>query len=226
MEIAVSTGWLFARGVNCLMEHQKVCRDANADGMEIHLCQTRRELFFKQYKHIPAFKHMTVHLSPIQNEQDLADSKRALEMAQCVIHTTHRTMEFLEELPNFDRLCIENLDKKNTQATSIVELSEILDKFPSLGLTLDIQHAFEHDKTLAYGKQLVDLFLPRIRNLHVSGENEKTIHSLVKDSSNQNAIIELMRYVLDRKDLPIVLEGEFSTVQDLKEEIAFIRSVM
>jgi hypothetical protein len=76
---------------------------------------------------------------------------------------------------------------------------------------------------MAYAWDLYQMVKPHLCYLHVSGQNDKTAHSLVHLSLNTCKIVEFLGKVLSEKKLPIILEGQYEAIYQLKHEIGFLK---
>jgi len=122
-------------------------------------------------------------------------------------------------------LAIENMDKDKLSGYNIDELYMNCG-LHDLAFVLDVQHAFEHDHDMGYAKELLDLMEDRLVHLHVSGATAKDVqdrnHQLVHKSDNREAIVRFTHGLLQRKNVPIILEGRYADKKELKEEIKFL----
>ena len=71
-------------------------------------------------------------------------------------------------------------------------------------------------------KELLNMMEPNLKHLHVSGETEDNCHSLVYKARNADTITDFIGTVLSRKEVPIILEGQYSNAEELKTEIDFL----
>jgi uncharacterized protein (UPF0276 family) len=120
-------------------------------------------------------------------------------------------------------LAIENMDVGKDSGFDLFELARILLK-TGCKIVLDAQHAYEQDHHMFYAKDLLDMFERHLAHLHVSGETETNNHSLVHKAKNAKKIVEFVGKVLSVKRVPIILEGEYGTSEDIRLEIEFLTS--
>jgi uncharacterized protein (UPF0276 family) len=66
-------------------------------------------------------------------------------------------------------ISIENMDIRKDSGYKVNELDKILNKH-DVTFTLDIQHAYEHDSSMKYAWELVEMAGDHLQELHVSGE--------------------------------------------------------
>ncbi|TSC91437.1 MAG: hypothetical protein CEN90_566 [Parcubacteria group bacterium Licking1014_17] len=118
-------------------------------------------------------------------------------------------------------LAIENMDSRKDSGFNLSELEKLV----SIGcrFVLDVQHAYEHDHEMGYAADLLELLKNQLAHLHVSGETGDNIHSLVCKATNTRRIVEFVGRVLSVKNVPLILEGEYATSDELKQEIEFLK---
>jgi hypothetical protein len=119
-------------------------------------------------------------------------------------------------------LAIENMDSNKDSGFDIEELKSLV-KSIGLGFVLDVQHAYEHDPKMEYAEDLFDAIKGSLMHLHLSGQKKGSIHSLVSESENAEKIIDFTKIVLEKKRLPLILEGIYQNTKGLKKEIEFLK---
>jgi len=118
-------------------------------------------------------------------------------------------------------LAVENMDSRQDSGFNLVELERLVKNVGCL-FVLDVQHAYEHDHEMGYARDLLELLKDRLTHLHVSGETKDNIHSLVCRATNAKKIVEFVGQVLSVKNVPLILEGEYTTPDELRQEIEFL----
>jgi hypothetical protein len=68
-----------------------------------------------------------------------------------------------------------------------------------------------------------DTFRKFITHFHVSGELGDNNHARVCVAENSQPIIGFLKEALSSLNLPLILEGEFSTAAELSEEIGYLQ---
>lgn len=237
--VGPSTGWLYAKGVSSLARQQAIIHASGANAVEFHLRDNLDDnnLRVKSLANGEFSDHVlyrSMHLPDHKdNTKDVVQAITAIEIAAkqnvsvLLVHPikhgrTYPTRYFEMLSSSSIRLAIENMDKRKSSGVKIKDLVRLVESC-GLGFVLDLQHAYEHDSTMAYASELLDALLHHIVHVHVSGETDKSIHSLVYKASNARAIIDFLALMFTKIKTPIILEGEYETAEDLKQEILFIK---
>lgn len=123
-------------------------------------------------------------------------------------------------------LAIENLDASEQDGGyKIKELVRLVECY-NLGFIFDLQHAYAHDHKMQYGRDLFEALGDKIIHYHVSGGLDIPGHVLLTKSKNKAAILDLLRDIFLKKELPVILEGEFFSLKELQAEISFIKNFL
>ena len=228
--IGPSNGLMFAQKIYDLPTHQKCLNEAGANAVELvmYLGEERRQKTLLSGKLNAAFisvhlddyypdKPLHVQILPAKNIFDRHKARAA------VIHPVENPEFYYEALMTAGiPVAIENMDKAKPHGHAKWELWHLIEKC-HLKFVLDVQHAFDHDSGMAYAWDLFQMAGPDLVYLHVSGQNEKSIHSLVHLAENSTAIIHFLGKVFSERKLPIILEGQYTTALEVKTEIEFIK---
>jgi len=99
---------------------------------------------------------------------------------------------------------IENMDARKEYGNQPEHNKEILSKRQNLGSVIDLEHAYENDKTMTLARTLSYIADKKLSHIHVSGRSEQINHALVQEASNQKEILSALP---EFKDYPIILEG-------------------
>ena len=228
--IGPSNGWLFAQGIFDLRKHQNFLDEAGANAVELamYLGEEERQEALLSGKLDTSF--ISLHLDDYYPDRSLDEqvllAKTIFDKHQAVvgiIHPVNIPSFYLEALVAAG-ICvaIENMDKNKPCCYDIKELRGLIEKF-GLKFILDVQHAFEHDTSMDYTWDLFEMTKVNLQYLHVSGQTKKNNHSLVHKAENAAAIIELLSRVFAQTKIPIILEGQYITAQDLTTEIEFLK---
>lgn len=246
--IGPATGWMYANGVNAMSVRTSVLFNALASAAELslgdsldpnddrvwHLLNNDKEGDFSGCNWLV---YRSLHLPNYNpNESRVAQAKTAAEIVRrhllnvAVIHPLRCEIEggrgypldYYDELKDEGIiLAIENMDAAKPSGFRLEELARLVD-FADLGFVFDLQHAYEHDPQMVYAWDLFQALKSHIVHLHVSGQSAGNNHSLVCRAENAPAIMDFLGRVLSEIGVPIILEGEYRTAEDLVEEIAFI----
>lgn len=221
--IAVSTGWLFAHDQATEEMHRRII-DA-ACGAELSVADEER-LSVYNGTGLDTGIHCSFHFPHNPTNVDLLRTlAQQYEPHTTVIHPTALTPDEIAALDCNDNLnlAVENMDIRKDRGRTCETLAEYV-KHDDLGFVLDVQHVYEHDQSMEYAWDLLDLAGDSLQQLHVSGETHNNPHALVKDAENRDAILTFLREAYDvGVDVPMVLEGEYQTPKDVREEVAVIR---
>lgn len=162
------------------------------------------------------FNYVSVHAPKVMrygnNEETrefldkLGDFSKRMGVKGIVVHPNCvDDYEFLaaSNLP----LWLENMDRGAREGVE-PEFFEYMRRTYDFGFVFDVQHAYEHDPSLMLARDIVDAMGANLMQMHVSGNNGEEIHHPVWLSSNQLAILNLMKM---RSNVPIILEGIISS---------------
>lgn len=228
--IGPTNGWLFAQKIYDLPAHQKFLKEAGANAVElvIYLGEEGRQKILLSGKIDTSF--VSLHLDDYYPEKSLSNQallvKTIFDKHQAVagvMHPINIPDFYLESLAALEvYVAIENMDKNKPCGYAIKELRDLIEKH-GLKFVLDLQHAFEHDLDMNYAWDLFQMAGPNVIYLHVSGQSEKSIHSLVHQAENTTAIVNFLGKVFSEKKLPIILEGQYTTAFQVKTEIEFLK---
>ncbi|MCK4997454.1 hypothetical protein KAS08_04055 [Candidatus Pacearchaeota archaeon] len=229
--IGPSTGWLYGENIKDVNEHRKIIEAGGGNSVEISLRdngEINKNLL--KFSSVNWFKYKFAHIPEFGTE--LIDKwiiflKEFHEVWNCDNYTIHPSM--IEKESDWGKfkdsglpIAIENMDKNKNSGFEIKELKRILKEY-NFNFVLDLEHAYSHDKSMRYARELFDEFKDKITHVHVSGEADGVDHVLVKDSDNKKEIIEFLKGIVSEVNVPIIIEGKYSSSDDLKEEFDFIR---
>lgn len=252
--IGPSTGWMYANNINLLLHQKTILEKAGANAVEfclgdnlehsdlrvMSLLNRERFPFIFERDWQPKRYYGSIHLPSYQPSNDRkAQAKTARQIASrqgaliMLIHPLRCNGEYpvgyYEQLNPEDyqgariRLAIENMDKNKPDGFLLSELENLVQDY-DLAFVLDVQHAFEHDISMAYANDLFEAMYShrRLAHLHVSGEAKGSNHCLLHRAENASAIVEFLGKVFSATNVPIILEGEYKNVEELGTEIEFI----
>lgn len=239
IKIGPSVGWLcYLRKIFSLAEQMSILREAGATAVEFNM-------YLEEPQRIENLADTDVDLSPYYRSLHLdgrypigeqlrliTDINNKHGIAAAVIHPVEVPVEYWADLASSSPvpIAIENMDRDKKEGIDRKELIRLLEFF-GFRLALDVQHAFEQDPAMVYAQDLLDETLSlrkgKIAHLHLSGENyqnggEDKNHRLLHKSTNAEPILEFASKVLDEVNVSIILEGRFTTEEELRTEIGFI----
>lgn len=236
--IGPSTGWLYAKEIYSLSRQETVLKKAGANSVEISLAgwdsNDKRILSLKTGEKFDAetFIYRSLHLPDVASrnlENQLAIAQEAVARCGAVIALTHPLKEGSDYLTeHYEKmisggipLAVENMDLRKDSGFNLSELERLV-KVVGCRFVLDVQHAYEHDHEMEYASDLLESLKDRLVHLHVSGEAKDNIHSLVYRATNAKRIVEFVGRVISTKKVPLILEGEYTTPDELRQEIEFL----
>jgi hypothetical protein len=85
-------------------------------------------------------------------------------------------------------------------------------------------HAYDIDQTMSYAKKLFNTFKNNLIPIHLSGSTKTKKHSLVYKSENREIILNFTKEIIFKKSVPIIIEGEYHTLDELNKELLFLNS--
>lgn len=242
--IGPSTGWMYAAGINSLAAQEGILDKAGANAVEFCLgtglaeCDERVASVFaggRCFARVSHWPHKSLHLPDYNQSMGIVFQAEMAEriariqnMQLMVIHPLKINGEypvgyFLQLACVLGvGLAIENMDKNKPSGFSPHELVG-LSTSCNLLFVLDVQHAYERDPSMSYARELLSALRHKLAYLHVSGESENSNHSLLCRASNTNAVVRFLCELFSVVNVPIVLEGEYQSAEDIAEEIAFLK---
>lgn len=236
--IGPSTGWLYAKEMYSLRQQEAILKKAQANCFEIVVGEcngnSKRMLSLKQGEQFDRdFAYRSVHLFDVSDQQldnQIRVAQEAITLCNASIAVSH-IMKVNGEYPlnPCERmiaagvpLAMENMDSRKDSGFLLADLVQI-GRSLSCPFVLDVQHAYEHDHSMAYAQDLFQHLQEPLVHLHVSGQTPDNIHALVYKASNAKEIVEFVGYVLSRKVVPLILEGEYTNAGELSREIQFLK---
>lgn len=114
-------------------------------------------------------------------------------------------------------LSIENSDERKQFGKSVSDIASVLHAF-DLKLTLDLQHCFVNDRSMALALDFRREFADRIVEYHISGYDSRYLHYPLF-RTRQDIIIESLSVAT----IPIIIESGFDEFGEHVAELAYIR---
>ena len=232
MIIGITTGYMYANGIYSVNEQEKILKLSGVNAFEINLGSEKeiiKRVNLVSKEKFGDFDYRSFHL-PCYNKnmkpgEQISLAKKVInrqEIKTALIHPDEVPERFLEEMVSKEiPLAIENMDKEKNEGYNIKGLERLIKTY-KLTLVLDVQHAYEHDPKMVYAKELFDTLKSYLVHIHISGKTDKNCHELVHLSSNKNAIIKFTGDILSNKKVPIILEGGYKGIEEVKKEIEFL----
>ncbi len=237
--IGPSTGWL--QGSFPIAEQLCILQEAGASAVEITIPAWQRDhvIALRRHHFDGIFRYRSIHLpnlildpNLLQYQIDIArEAVRACNAQTAVMHPIRNNngdypiFELRDFVRQGGRIAIENMDAEKESGYEIDELAEIV-RTTGCAFVLDVQHAYEHDMSGEYMRRMFEALKESLAHVHVSGQTKQRSHSRVCVADNRDAILECIRWILDRKRVPVILEGQYATAKELAKEIRVIENEM
>lgn len=223
--IALSTGWLFTRSsIPALPTHTPFVDIV--DGVELNFGGNPSQRLNVYETPAPdewATEYLSFHLprDGVETHVDRLQNAAAIHNPEtAVIHPTGADFDTAvqccldADLP----VAIENMEGRAERGVDPAELRAYIDEY-DVGFVLDVQHAYEHDASMEYAWDLVEMAGDALCELHVSGHTRTNKHALLTEATNQQPIRAFLTDLLSSyTSLPIVIEGQYTSVRDVKQE--------
>lgn len=223
--IVPSTGWLFADGKTEYAEQASIIDVCN--GAELSATTPEKANTYDEVQ-LAGSQYISCHISPDTQLHTLRHSIKPLSPETVVFHPDSVTPSRIAELVDVTvPLSIENMDDDKQSGYAVSELQELFRRFPELGFTLDVEHAYRHDASMEYARRLVANFGQRLDELHVSGHTADIGHAPVSEADNGDAIESFLadHYSLGY-ETPIVMEGKYESQKEIVLEQNYLRQLV
>jgi hypothetical protein len=113
---------------------------------------------------------------------------------------------------------LENMDWRKEVGKYVDSMQAIFEKFDA-PMVLDLNHCYTNDPTMHLAKEMFETFGSRIEEIHLSGF-EQFHEPLFKTKQ-----LEIMDAIAN-KNLPIIIESEFETVQEAQKEFKYVQKYL
>ena len=229
--IGPSTGWFFAAGINSIVQQKRILEEIpGVNAVEVPLLSLAAddkrlvELTEGGIYRGDKLHYISLHIvdylkyGGVNPDIQIRLLKRIIHRHNAQVVPIHPEKEdgnyprgYYRELMRAGiPLAFENMDRDKADGWDKDELSGLILDLEAGGIIFDVQHAFEHDFSMNYARDLFMFFMSLIRHFHVSGENGQNRHALLHKSENAEAIIEFLGWALNIKQAPLILEGQYS----------------
>ncbi|MCX6789815.1 MAG: TIM barrel protein [Candidatus Gribaldobacteria bacterium] len=213
----------------------KYAKNLGVDGIELTFSCREELLAFKlspvNEKFLKNLDYVTIHapfglIEKADSEQEvvkqlevIAKIYQQVGAKNVVIHPDNLPEKKILDMFNF-KVSTENLRKKKN--ITIADFGKIFEKYPKIGLCLDVSHAYSWSKQET--ANLIKAFGDRITQFHFSGSYRNKDHqSMRKVSPNFLSSIKL----LFKTKAPIVIEEDIKIKSEryLQDEVEFIKKM-
>lgn len=235
MVVAISTGCCYDLKLNKL-ESIHFLEKYPIDGVELMFAQPKDLLDFeldqKALTFLKKLEFVSIHM-PIENVI-YCNNKETQELLLKAVNLAKQfNAQYLVFHPNvikdFDliknlpiQVCIENMNKKENNYKTVKEIKSVLDKYPFLGLVLDISHVLGNNLEPSEFLILKD----KIKGIHSSGQwiKKGTLkeHGFLTEGTKEQ--LEKVKSILELNK-PKIIETDFypNKVQLIEQEILLIK---
>ena len=223
--------WTKSKNRNVLIKYAKIL---DIDGVELTFAKKEELYSFKLSKDnkswLKGLDYVSIHapfklIREAKNEEEIIKQLDIIsklydeiEAKNVIIHPLD--LPEAEILKDYDfSILTENLPKRKN--ITISNLRKIFNKYPQIGLCLDVSHAYLWSKHET--SKLVKAFKNKIMEIHLSGTYRRKDHqSLRKVSKDFLFSIQLIK----KLNVPIVIEEDIEkrSLKFVKEEIEYIKS--
>lgn len=211
----------------------KYAKDLDVSGVEVTFSSKEELYALKLSKNnedwLKSLDYVTIHapfglVRKADNEQEVIKQLNLIARLYDKINAKNVIIH-PQDLPKHDilknyhfKISTENLPKN--KYISISELEKILNKYPKIGLCLDVSHAYKWSK-YETGK-LVKTFSKKITQIHFSGTYKKKDHQSLR-SVTKDFLFSIQP--IKQLNVPIVIEEDIKnkSVKFLKEEVEYIK---
>ncbi len=228
--IGASNGWFYSIDIFSLEKQEEVLKNTGADAVEFNLNWDKKRFDSLTNQTSGNYKYKSLHLPkfmPPHTVEEIIDiAKKIMQTQQpttLILHPTDLSESDYEKLSKANLpIAIENMDSAIEEGHNIEQLKNLIEKY-NFNFMLDVQHAYDHDSSMKYTEELFNTFKDKIKQLHISGETPTSIHELAYKSDNKKVIIEFTKKILKIKNIPIIIEGQYKSETELKNEIDFLK---
>ena len=224
MIIGFSTGCLYKTHNSLSPATIDLFRRSGCQAIElmVHNLSDVNEFVNLKANDLRGFEYLSLH-APQYNSKDQKAYINALE----AIAKMHSQVKFnaivlhpdsfddFSFLKDFDLpFAIENMDYRNKTCKSVEDMQRIFKKIDA-SMVFDINHAFSIDPSMRLSNDLIDAFLPKIKEIHLSGF--ETFHEPLS-KTKQKVIID----AIPNTNLPIIIESILDSVDEIELELQYI----
>lgn len=119
---------------------------------------------------------------------------------------------------------LENMDERKAFGQTPKDLNDILID-NNFNFVLDLQHIYVNDESMQLAEEFVDKFKEKLVEIHISAYDEKWIHYML-NKNNQKIIVQKLKEVLERKNVPVIIESTLESKDDLLKEFTYINNLI
>jgi hypothetical protein len=242
--VGPSTGWFNGAGINDPADQYRLSLESGANAIEFCMggwAGDDRMLKLQQAEPMTGMEFRSLHLP------DFGETlpEGAVELVKALVERhnidaalTHPLLVNGEYPIELHRamvdggvpLAIENMDSRKDSGFFTDDLGRLLE-IGDLAFVLDVQHAYEHDPTMGWAWTYFNKFGHRISHFHVSGSitsvkcrDGEDIHARLCVAENAQPIIAFLQGALEKRNLPLIIEGRYDNFAELAVEIQFLRN--
>ncbi len=184
---------------------------------------------------LPMFNHVSLHAPDIpygqhpRTEKVIEYLKKISEKLNAQYITLHpagiQDWSLFKEFEG--KLLLENMDPVKGEGQDVDDMNKYFSQIDA-GMTLDLQHSYSIDPSMALTDRLIDTFKARIKEVHISGWESPNRHVPLYNFSDRDFIVSRLERL---PGVNVVMEGvtmdAFNSPNGdemLKSEVEFLRS--
>jgi len=154
------------------------------------------------------YKYISFHAP---SKLDKLSEKQTIELLKIIADKKFNIILHPDVIKDFslweqfeDLLLIENMDKRKPIGRTLEELEIIFSKLPKANLCFDIAHSRQVDPTMYESRKILNLFLYKLKQIHISEVNSMSKHVTMSIET-----ILAFRKVADLipSDIPTIIES-------------------
>ncbi|MFA5926167.1 MAG: hypothetical protein WC831_04490 [Parcubacteria group bacterium] len=241
MLLGFSTGAIFQKVPSISQEIVDICCGIGCNAIELNANRLEEvdllEGFMNSGGHLSGFEYISMHSPGInvfyKKDRATLSLLKKLEKAyrhfgckHLVVHPS--LVEDWGVFENFSfNLAVENMSLDNPAPFFLPEhLESVFEKDRDYEMTFDVKHAFESSaerKNLP--EEIWQQYKKIIVELHISGYNPQATKHEHKPLATTKQT-EIVNFVKDKQHLPIIIESNCESVEQMKEEYEYIKNLL
>lgn len=237
MKVGFTTGSLYKTKIS-MEDRIKLYYEIGANAIEISFLGYKELFDFipseEIIKIIKKFEYISLHAPGMKLRYDKSEeTKEVLKRLEwwCNIVPVNGITIHPDRIDDYGVLeetnlpfLVENMDINKKSHTHPRDFKELKKRY-DYGFVLDLQHIYEHDKSMNLADEFCSLLKEELGHIHASGQTSEESHTLIYTSDNK---IEISEALKKYKNTPIILEGvalNEDVEGSLRKELDYIRSL-
>ena len=232
MLIGFNTGVLHKIIQPVSREMIKICKEVGSNAIEIGCGNVDRIVLLKDIKKkdLTSFEYISLHAPAGHRYKDDKQTKEILKKIEeeynrlnvrnLIIHPN--SIDNWKVFDNYNMsLLVENMGK-NELFSNDVQLFKPIFENKDYKMVLDLNHCIANDKTMKLADDFISNFGNRICELHISGYIDKNNLHQPLFKTKQNKVLDSIHNI----NLPLIIESECESVEEIKKEINYIKNYL